>query len=55
MMSRENLYGKRDHFRKEYEARVVWLAYELDVSKSDCFLCQNKSITVSNLFGSVGN
>lgn len=50
MMNREYLYGKRNHFRKEYETRIAFLAYEIDVTKGDCFICQNRDFFVGNVF-----
>ena len=51
LMNREYLRGKRNHFRKEYEMRIQYLTYEIDVTKGDCFVCQQNSIFVGNLFG----
>lgn len=40
MMSREYLWGKRNHYRKEYLDRVTWMVETLDVgSITDCFVC----------------
>ena len=41
MMNREYLWGKRNHFRKEYETRVLYLASVMDVTSSDCFICRD--------------
>lgn len=41
MMNREALYGKRNHFRKEYEDRIPYLASTIDVSSSDCYVCRD--------------
>lgn len=39
-MNREALYGKRNHFTKEYNERVQHLVASMDVEKSDCFQCK---------------
>lgn len=41
MMNREYLWGKRNHFRKEYDTRVIYLASVMDVTSSDCFICRD--------------
>lgn len=41
MMNREYLWGKRNHFRKEYDARIMYLASNMDVTSSDCFICRD--------------
>lgn len=50
-MSREHLYGKRNHFRKEYETRVSFLASEIDLTSSDCYICRENRMFVGNVFG----
>lgn len=39
-MSREYLWGKRNHFRAEYDARIVWMAAKIDLSDSNCYVCR---------------
>lgn len=41
-MDKERLWGKRNHFRKEYETRILWLANKIDVSSSNCYVCDQK-------------
>lgn len=41
MMNREYLWGKRNHFRKEYNDRVEYLSSVIDINSSDCFVCKN--------------
>lgn len=50
-MNREHLYGKRNHFKKEYEMRIAYLAGEIDLSSSDCFICRENRMFVGNIFG----
>lgn len=50
-MNREYLWGKRNHFRKEYEARVAYLGSEIDLSSSDCYICRESRMFVGNIFG----
>ena len=51
LMNREYLYGKRNNYKKEYEMRIQYLAYEIDVTRGDCFICQNRDFFVGNVFG----
>lgn len=37
--SRENLYGKRNHFAKEYADRIVWLASVFPITEFNCLTC----------------
>lgn len=41
-MAREYLWGKRNHFRKEYETRVTYLAATVDVTASNCYVCREQ-------------
>lgn len=38
--SREYLWGKRNHFRAEYEARVKYMGAAIDVTQSNCYVCK---------------
>lgn len=49
MMNREYLWGKRSHFRKEYETRITYLASVMDVSSSDCFICRENRIFMGGI------
>lgn len=39
-MDKERLWGKRSHYRKEYEGRILFLANHLDIVSSNCYVCQ---------------
>lgn len=41
-MAREYLWGKRNHFRAEYESRVNYLAAVIDVTASNCYVCREQ-------------
>lgn len=45
MLQPEYLYGKRNHFRKEYQDRINWLISTdgFDLSKDSCYLCKSPS------------
>lgn len=43
MMDREALYGKRNHYRKQYEDNVAELCKSLPFINNDCFVCKNNS------------
>ena len=44
LVSREYLWGKRNHFRAEYEARIKWLVSDkgIDINSTDCFICKQE-------------
>lgn len=44
-MAREYLWGKRNHFRKEYEDRINYLANSIDVTASNCYVCREQPNT----------
>lgn len=44
MMNREYMWGKRNHFRKEYDDRIRYVASIIDPSASDCFICKPENI-----------
>lgn len=52
-MNREYLWGKRNHFRKEYKERMEFLTEAIDARNSDCFICNenNAKMFVGNIFG----
>lgn len=39
-MAREYLWGKRNHFRAEYDARIQYLAQTVNVEDSNCYVCR---------------
>ncbi len=41
MMNREYLWGKRNHFRKEYEDRINYLSESINLASNDCFICRD--------------
>lgn len=45
MLDSQYLWGKRNHFRKEYQDRISWLLTSegLDLSKDSCFVCKSPS------------
>lgn len=42
-MAREYLWGKRNHFRSEYESRVNYLGAVIDVQASNCYVCRTQT------------
>lgn len=50
LMNREYLWGKRNHFRKEYESRITYLASVMDVTSSDCFICRDMRLFKATIF-----
>ena len=49
MLSREHLWGKRNHFRKEYFDRIDYLSKSIDVSSSDCFICRSDDFFLGHI------
>lgn len=49
MSSREYLWGKRNHFRKEYNERIDYLAQKLDLNLTGCYVCSDKRISKSGI------
>lgn len=39
-MDRTYLWGKRNHFKKNYEDRITYLAATIDVTASNCYVCR---------------
>jgi hypothetical protein len=42
-MDRTYLWGKRNHFKKNYEDRITYLAAVIDVTASNCYVCREMS------------
>ena len=40
MQSREYLWGKRNHFRTEYETRIQWLVSNMTLDDTNCYKCR---------------
>lgn len=51
LMSRDALYGKRNHFKLEYQGRIDWLAMGINVRQSGCWICRDNKLFVGNIFG----
>lgn len=44
LQNKEYLWGKRNHFRKEYDQRVQFAAAAMDPNNSDCFKCGQRKV-----------
>jgi hypothetical protein len=40
MMDKERLWGKRNHYRAEYESRISYLAASINIWDSNCYVCK---------------
>lgn len=40
MMNREYLWGKRNHYRAEYNSRINFLTEVVDITATDCYICK---------------
>lgn len=45
MLSKEHLWGKRNHFRKEFDDRIIWLSETFTADQlTDCLMCDDNRI-----------
>lgn len=51
MQNREYNWGKRNHFRVEYASRISYMAGEIDISNSDCFVCGGNAMFFTKIRG----
>lgn len=49
LLANERLWGKRNHFKKEYNDRIKYLAENIDVTSSECFICRDNSMTLTQI------
>lgn len=49
MLDKERLWGKRNHYRKEYGSRVEWLCQEIDITDNDCLFCDDRRMNMGTL------
>lgn len=49
MLRNEHLWGKRNHFRKEYFDRIDYLSKVVDVTSSDCYICRDDNFFLGNI------
>jgi hypothetical protein len=50
MMNREYMWGKRNHFRSEWETRIQWIGANIDMSSTDCFICRDNQMAFGGIF-----
>lgn len=43
MMNREYLWGKRNHFRSEYNDRIEWMVENADLANYECWTCNSNT------------
>lgn len=44
LLENERLWGKRNHYKAEYQSRLEWLSEEIDISDNDCLTCDGGSV-----------
>ena len=49
MLDREQLYGKRNQYRKEYSDRLDWIAENIDWANTGCLTCNRLMVMGSTL------
>jgi len=42
LLSKERLWGKRNHYQTQYNTRIMALCGDVDLTNSDCFSCENQ-------------
>lgn len=50
MQNREYLWGKRNHFRKEYEERITAIANTMELGETNCYICKDTPMTKGTIF-----
>jgi hypothetical protein len=54
-LNREYLWGKRNHFAKQYAERLPFLAQTIDVTSSNCYVCKDEAILQGNILATRGD
>lgn len=49
LMDREPLYGKRNHYRAEYQSRIQYIIDNVDINGNSCFLCKDRQISIGSI------
>lgn len=50
LMNKENLWGKRNHFRAKYEEWIVYLCENTEIINNDCLMCRtNKNFSKGSI------
>lgn len=49
LLNKEHLWGKRNHFKKEYGEKIAYLSENIEVSSSNCFICRDTGMQLGNL------
>lgn len=49
MLDKERLWGKRNHYRKEFRTRIVYISDTIDIDSNDCLVCGDKRINRSSI------
>jgi len=44
LLENERLWGKRNHYKAEYQSRLEWLSEEIDITANDCLTCDGDSV-----------
>jgi hypothetical protein len=50
LQNREYLWGKRNHFRKEYEDRITAIANNLTLGETNCYTCKEDKIVKGTIY-----
>lgn len=49
LLGNERLWGKRNHYIKEYNTMMDYIVATVDTSRSDCYICSGNDIKVTTL------
>lgn len=50
LTNREYLYGKRNHFRKEFETRITAIANQMELGETNCYQCKEDRIIKGTIY-----
>lgn len=50
LQNREYLWGKRNHFRKEYEERITAIANNLTLGETNCYTCKDDKVIKGTIY-----
>ena len=49
LLSKEHLYGKRNHLRKEASQRLLWMSQNIPFDSTDCYSCNQNNMRVGSI------
>lgn len=50
LQSREYMWGKRNHFRAEFEQRITAIANTMELGETNCYICKNDTMMKGTIY-----